>query len=140
MQSHLQGAIAVKDKDVGSRLRFFFDYLDDNDPTVTDDAYKEFGNADYKDYKDMAKDLPPETLVKWLKDPNTPAFRYGLYASMLGHSGSPKQGDVLRKMIDDPAAANRRHDAKRDAEHDRKGSPIDRRSTLRYGGVSECAS
>ena len=29
-------------------------------------------------------------LVKWLKDPDTPAFRIGLYASLLGHCGTPK--------------------------------------------------
>src|SRR5207245_9704257 len=66
------------------------------------DAYKEFGNADYKEYRDMAKKLPAEKIAKWLEDPNTPAFRYGLYASLLSLCGNEKHADLLRKMLDDP--------------------------------------
>ena len=99
---YLQGAIAVKDKDIGARLRFFFDYLDNADLEISNDAYKEFGNAGYKDYQEMAKHLPADKIAKWLEDPETPAFRFGLYASMLGHCGNSKHADLLRKMLDDP--------------------------------------
>src|SRR5207237_551851 len=85
----------------GERLRFFFDYLDNDDVEISNDAYKEFGNADYKDYKDMAKQLPAAKIAGWLKDPKTPAFRYGLYASMLGHCGRAEDADLLRAMLDD---------------------------------------
>lgn len=99
---YLQGALEVKDKDVGARLKHFFQYLDNADIEVSNDAYKEFGNADYKDYRDMAKTLPADKIAGWLEDPNTPAFRYGLYASMLGHCGTEKHAALLRKMLDDP--------------------------------------
>jgi hypothetical protein len=99
---YLTGALNVKDKDVNARLRYFFDYLDNPDLEVSNDAYKEFGNADYKDYRDMAKDLPADKIAKWLQDPNTPAFRYGLYASMLGHCGKERHAELLRQMLDDP--------------------------------------
>jgi hypothetical protein len=99
---YLTGALATKDKPVSERLRFFFDYLDNPDTEIANDAYKEFGNSDYKDYRDMAKDLPPDKVAKWLLDPNTPAFRHGLYASMLGHCGTPKHAEVLKQMLDDP--------------------------------------
>jgi hypothetical protein len=99
---YLQGAVKVKDKPIGERLRFFFDYLDNPDFEISTDAYKEFGNADYKDYKEMAKHLPATKIAKWLQDPETPTFRFGLYASMLGHCGSSKDADLLRKMLDDP--------------------------------------
>jgi hypothetical protein len=98
---YLQGALAVKDKDVSKRLRFFFDYLDNAEVEIANDAYKEFGNADYKDYREMAKDLPADKIAKWLQDPATPAFRHGLYASMLGHCGSDKHAEALRKLLDD---------------------------------------
>src|SRR5262249_34522803 len=52
---YLQGALALKDKDVATRLRFFFDYLDDADPEISEDAIKEFGNIDYKDYRPVAE-------------------------------------------------------------------------------------
>jgi hypothetical protein len=103
MAKYLLGALEHKDEAIGKRLRFFFDYLDSPDLEISNDAYKEFGNADYKDYKDMAKELPAERVAGWLKDEKTPAFRYGLYASMLGHCGKPEHAALLRKMLDDPA-------------------------------------
>jgi hypothetical protein len=103
MAKYLLGALAHKDEKIGKRLRFFFDYLDNPDLEISNDAYKEFGNADYKDYRDMAKELPADRVVKWLKDPKTPAFRYGLYASMLGHCGSEKDAALLHEMLEDPA-------------------------------------
>src|SRR5438132_3208552 len=102
MVKYIQGALDAKDKNVGPRLRYYFDYLDNKDPEISNDAYKECGNADYKDYHDMAKDLPGDKIAKWLDDPNTAAFRYGLYASMLGHCGTEKHAELLRKMLDDP--------------------------------------
>ena len=102
MVKYIEGALKVKDKDISARLRFYFDYLDNKDTEISNDAYKEFGNADYKDYRDMAKLLPADKIAKWLDDPNTPPFRYGLYASMLGHCGTAKHGDLLHKMLEDP--------------------------------------
>jgi hypothetical protein len=91
----------MRDEKQAKRLRFFFDYLDNADQEVSNDALKEFAKADYGDYKDMAKALPPDRIVGWLKDPKTPAFRYGLYASLLGHCGKAKDADVLRDMLND---------------------------------------
>jgi hypothetical protein len=102
MVAYLKGALAVKDKPIGERLRFYFDFLDNKEVEISNDAYKEFGNADYKDYRDMAKGLPAEKIARWLEDPNTPAFRFGLYASMLGHCGTPQHAALLRKLLDDP--------------------------------------
>jgi hypothetical protein len=102
MVKYLKGALDAKDKDISTRLRFYFDYLDNKEVEISNDAYKEFGNADYKDYRDMAKHLPADKIAKWLDDPNTPAFRYGLYASMLAHCGTAKHGELLRKMLNDP--------------------------------------
>lgn len=103
MAKYLLGALEHKDESIGKRLRFFFDYLDKSDLEISNDAYKEFANADYKDYKDMAKDLPADRVAGWLENEKTPAFRYGLYASMLGHCGKSEHAAVLRKMLDDPA-------------------------------------
>jgi hypothetical protein len=102
LPKYLQGAVAVKDKKPNDRLRFFFDYLDNADAEISNDAYKEFANADYKDYRDMAATLPPEKIVGWLKSKATPSFRYGLYASMLGHCGKPEHTAVLLSLLEDP--------------------------------------
>jgi hypothetical protein len=102
MVKYLEGALAVKDKLIGERLRFYFDFLDNKEVEIANDAYKEFANADYKDYRDMAKKLSADKIAGWLADPNTAAFRYGLYASMLGHCGTAKHAQLLRQMLDDP--------------------------------------
>src|SRR5690349_10840108 len=81
--TYLKGALAVKDKDAPTRLHFFFEYLDDKDAEVSNDAYMEFGNADYKDYRAVAEKVPADKVAKWIQDPNTQASRLGLYASIL---------------------------------------------------------
>jgi hypothetical protein len=103
MPKYLKGAMENKGKDIGTRLRYAFNYLDNADVEVANDAYKEFANADYKDYRLIAKDLPADKLADWLEDPKTPTFRYGLYASLLGHCGKDKHADLLRKLLDDQA-------------------------------------
>jgi hypothetical protein len=83
-------------------LRFFFDYLDSDDTEVANDAYKEFGYADPRDYRAMARKLPADKLAKWIQDPNTASYRLGLYASLLGDCGTAKHARLLRKILDDP--------------------------------------
>jgi len=99
---YLKGAMEARDKDATTRLKFFFKYLDSSEMTLSEDAYREFAAADYKDYRPLAEKLDPDLLTKWLKDPNTPASRFGLYGSMLGHCGKPKHAKAIREMLDDP--------------------------------------
>lgn len=100
---YLKGAIAVRDKEATAKLKYFFQYLDSPEQDISSDAYAEFAIADYKDVSAVAAKLPPETLVKWLKDANTPPSRFGLYGYMLGLCGNAKEhAPVLREMLDDP--------------------------------------
>lgn len=98
---YLKGALALPDKDLGTRLKYFFNYLDDTDKDIAIDALMEFGNTDYKDYRPVAENLPAERVAGWLRDPSTPPSRFGLYGSMLGHCGKEKDAVLLREMIDD---------------------------------------
>src|ERR1035438_2541184 len=50
----------------------------------------------------MAKTLPADKIAGWLQDPKTPQFRYGLYASLLGHCGKEKHAELLFTMMNDP--------------------------------------
>jgi hypothetical protein len=102
MVRYLSGVLEHKAKSQPERLRYAFDFLNSPETEVAMDAYREFAKADYKDYKDIAKKLPAETIAGWLQDPKTPPFRYGLYASLLGHCGNEKHATLLREMIDDP--------------------------------------
>ena len=104
MPVYLEGALKIKDAPLVKRLRFFFDYLQNEDIEVANDALKEFGNTSYKDYAEMAKHLPGDKVAGWLKDPKTPAYRIGLYSSILGHCSKNKEADVklLRSFVEDP--------------------------------------
>ncbi len=102
MPAYLKGALELKDAKMDQKLKFFFKYLDNEDAEISNDAYKFFANTDYRDYRDTFKSLPREKVIKWLEDGKTASFRYGLYASMLGHCGKPKDATVLRKMLEDP--------------------------------------
>lgn len=101
MLKYVEGVLKMKDKTQPERLRFAFDFLNSPESEVALDAYREYARADYKDYKDMAKSLPADTLAAWLKDPKTPQYRYGLYASLLGHCGTSKHATMLLDMIND---------------------------------------
>jgi hypothetical protein len=104
MPEYIEGVRARKDKPLSERLAFCFNYLDDPDQEVSGDAYKEFARSDYSDFKAMAKSLPSARVLKWLTDKTSPApaFRMGLYASMLGHCGKAEDADVVKKLLDDP--------------------------------------
>jgi hypothetical protein len=100
---YLKGAIAVREKDAPTRLRYFFTWLDAADSLIAMDAFMEFAAADYKDVAALAPKLDPKTIAAWLTDPNTPPSRYGFYGSLLGHCGQPAEhGPLLKKLLEDP--------------------------------------
>jgi hypothetical protein len=100
---YLKGALKVKDRPIGDRLRYCFDYLQSPDLEVSLDAYREFARASYDDYRGMAAKLPADTIAAWLRDPRTPAYRYGLYGSLLGHCGNAAHAKLLRQMLSEGA-------------------------------------
>lgn len=102
LPEYIKGALEVKGKDNVTRLRFFFDHLESPDLEISGDAYNEFAFADYKEVVELAPTLPADTIMKWLKDPNTRASRYGLYGLFLGHCGKPEHAKELRQLLDDP--------------------------------------
>jgi hypothetical protein len=102
LTNYLKGAVQLKDAAVSKRLQYCFDFLNSKDIEVAMDAYREYAKADYADYKDIAANFDADKLVDWLTDPETPPFRYGLYASLLGHCGKAEHLDVLKTMLNDP--------------------------------------
>ena len=101
MVKYIEGIMKMKGKSQPERLRFAFDYLTSPEVEVAMDAYREFARADYRDYKEIAKTLPADKLAGWLQDPKTPPYRYGLYATLLGHCGNSKHAELLMGMISD---------------------------------------
>ncbi|HZZ82554.1 MAG TPA: hypothetical protein VFE62_28910 [Gemmataceae bacterium] len=102
MRRDIDDILKNQDKSQPERLRVAFDYLNSPEIEVAMDAYREFARAPYSDYQNMAKTLPADKIAGWLQDPKTPAYRYGLYASLLGHCGNEKHAAILFEMINDP--------------------------------------
>jgi hypothetical protein len=100
---YLKGAIDLSDKDVPTKLHYFFKHFDSADWSISGDAFQEFSNADYKDVRIAAAKMDPDRILKMLKDPNTSIARFGLLGLLLGHCGSgEKHAGALKDFIDDP--------------------------------------
>jgi hypothetical protein len=102
LAEYLKGAIEVREKDPVTRLRYFFEYLDSPDLVISADALNEFGNTEYKEVRELAKNLPADKVMRWLKDPNTPPSRYGLYGLFIGHCGKKEDARTIRELLDNP--------------------------------------
>ena len=105
LAEYLKGAIEVRSKDSTTRLRYFFDYLDNGDLTISSDALNEFGYADYKEVRDLATKIPADKVLKWLTDPNTSPSRFGLYGLLLGHCGKKEDAKTIHALLSQPDRA-----------------------------------
>jgi hypothetical protein len=101
--TYLKGAIELKDKDMPTRLSYFFKYFDCPDWSVSGDAFQEFSNAEYKYVHEAAPKFDPAHVLKMLKDPNTSKARLGLLGLIFGHCGKGEaDAKALKALIDDP--------------------------------------
>jgi hypothetical protein len=94
LPKYLEGILKIKDQKPPQRLRYYFDFLENADPEVANDALTEFRAADYADIRAAAPRFPPAKLVAWLKDPKTPPHRLGLYAFLLAHCSKDRDADA----------------------------------------------
>jgi hypothetical protein len=100
--AYVKGLLAADGKGTADVLRHCFDYLEHADKELAADAYLEFAKATDRDIAAVAPKLNPEKLRGWLKDPNTPEQRLGMYAFLLGSCGGDADARLLRAMIDKP--------------------------------------
>ncbi len=81
------------------RLAYFLKFLEFPDPIISNDAFGEFANAQYKDVEQLAAQLPKEKIRKWIASPETQATRLGLYGMMIGLCGDDVDAENLEKRI-----------------------------------------
>ncbi len=91
------------------RLAYFAKFLEYPDQMISEDAYGEFANADYKDIKEVAvgKVFDAKKIRGWIANPETNATRLGLYGLLIGLSGTPEDAEFLRAKIVEPASTYR---------------------------------
>lgn len=81
------------------RLAYFLKFLEFPDPIISNDAFGEFANAQYKDVEQLAAQLPKEKIRHWIANPETQATRLGLYGMMIGLCGDETDAEALEKRI-----------------------------------------
>jgi hypothetical protein len=84
------------------RLRYFFKFLNDQEPEIAADAFKEWATASNLEVGLAAGKLSAEELRAWLMNPKTPAPRLSLYSFLLGACGTEKDAELLRRLILNP--------------------------------------
>ncbi len=100
--AYVKGLLAAESKGTADVLRHCFDYLEHADKELAADAYLEFAKATDRDIAGVAPKLSADKLRGWLRDPNTPEQRLGMYAFLLGGCGRDADARLLHEMIDKP--------------------------------------
>jgi hypothetical protein len=81
------------------RLLYYFKYLNDPEPDLALDAFKEWAGAGNREVGLVAPQVSADDLRQWLMNPKTPANRLSLYAFLLGSAGKDSDAELLRRLI-----------------------------------------
>ena len=112
---YLRAASALDDADAAKKLGFFFKHLDSADATIAADAFTEFARAADADILKAAKQFDSAKVRKLIADPATPVERLGVFAFLLGTTGTQTDADFLGGML--------------------KQSPLPERASAAFGGL-----
>jgi hypothetical protein len=103
---YLEEAPAYREKatpeERAARLLYFFKYLNDTEPALANDAYKEWAMAGNREVGLVAGRLPAAELRAWFLDRKTPAERLSLYGYLLGACGKAEDANLLRNFLNNP--------------------------------------
>ena len=82
-----------------NRLKFFQDYLEDDDEMLAGDAYDEFAKAPYAEVIALKKEMKRGRLLEFIQDTDVPSNRRRLYFTMLGVCGQQEDADLLETLM-----------------------------------------
>ena len=91
--------VAQLGDDAAERLRFFQQYLEDEESMLSRDAYDEFASAPYDAVKQLEPLMDHDQLISWITDPEISTNHKRLYLTMLGVCGDEKDLPILEKMM-----------------------------------------
>jgi len=97
-ESYVVKVTELPDDDL-ERLRFYHDYLQDEESMLARDAYDEFAIAPYDAVKGLAPEMDHDQLIAWISDPEMATDRKRLYLTMLGVCGDEKDLQLLETML-----------------------------------------
>lgn len=104
---YLRDAMRLDERDSVKLLRFFFEYLDSNDPEIAADAFREFAKAPDQDIAKAAPHLNAAKIRSLLQNPKTPEEWLGVLGYMLGVVGNQEDAKILWKLANDSAFSRR---------------------------------
>jgi hypothetical protein len=84
------------------KFAYFFQFLNHPDVRMSEDAYKEFSKASFDVVSKAASAYDPDRLRQWIRDPNAPAYRIGLFGLLLGIHGRAQDADFLMELVSNP--------------------------------------
>jgi hypothetical protein len=99
---YLRGALALDPNDRPKLLAYFFCHLDDADPEIAADAFREFAKTGDADIARTAKQLDPAKLRRLVTNLRTPPERLSLFAYLLGGCGTESDADLLARLMRQP--------------------------------------
>jgi len=100
---YLKGALALDPKDHARALLYYFDYLENADKKIAEDAFLEFAKSSDREIGQVAAKLSSAKLRGWLKDPKIEDYRLGMYAFLLGACGGAEDAALFRSMLQKPS-------------------------------------
>ena len=100
---YLKGALALDPKDHARALLYYFDYLENPDKKIAEDAFLEFAKSTDQEIAKIAPKLSAAKLRGWLKNPEALEWRLGMYAYLLGACGSAEDASLFRNMLQKPS-------------------------------------
>ncbi|GAA4462802.1 hypothetical protein [Novipirellula rosea] len=98
-EAYLMKVTKLAGEDDVTRLRFYYDYLQDEETMLSRDAYDEFAIAPYSAVKELAPEIDHAELVSWINDPEATVDRRRLYLTMLGVCGDEKDLPMLEEQL-----------------------------------------
>jgi hypothetical protein len=99
---YLKGALALDAKDSARALLYYFNYLEHPDAKIAEDAFLEFAKSTDQQIGQVAPKLPAAKLRGWLTDAQTPDYRLGMYAFLLGACGGSEDAALFRSLLQKP--------------------------------------
>ena|SRR5579872_1837478 len=96
---YMKAAVKLDDNDPVAKLGFFFKHLDSADANIAADAFYEFARASEQEIAKAIKQLDPAKFRKLIASPATPIERLGVFAYLLGISGSPADAQFLAGLL-----------------------------------------
>jgi hypothetical protein len=89
----------LAEADPADRLRYYIDFLQDEETMLSRDAYDEFAIAPYDVMQRLDSVIDHDQLIQWINEPEQSTDRKRLFFTMLGICGSQDDLPMLEEML-----------------------------------------